>query len=132
MFQDMGITDATLLDDVSSTAETYFRPALTDGTYRAWFMENEDGVVVGGGGLLIAAWPGYPGERQSRRAWILNMYTEPAYRRQGIARRLVETMIAWCRAEGFKAVALHASQEGRPLYELLGFRPTNEMRLRFP
>jgi GNAT superfamily N-acetyltransferase len=132
MFQEMGFTDATLLDDVSSTAEAYLRTALSDGSYRAWLMENEDGVVAGGGGLLIAAWPGFPGERQSRRAWILNMYTEPAYRRRGIARRLVETMIEWCRAEGFRAVALHASQQGRPLYESLGFRPTNEMRLRFP
>jgi GNAT superfamily N-acetyltransferase len=131
MFREMGFTDATLLDEVSSTAEAYFRTALADASYRAWLMENEDGVVVGGGGLLIAAWPGFPGERQSRRAWILNMYTEPAYRRQGIARRLVETMIEWCRAEGFRAVGLHASQQGRPLYESLGFRPTNEMRLRF-
>jgi len=132
MFRDMGTVDARLLNDVTSTAETYFRPALADGSYRAWLMENEDGVVVGGGGLVIAAWPGYPGERQPRRAWILNMYTEPAYRRQGIARRLMEAMIEWCRAEGLSAVALHASEQGRPLYESLGFCPTNEMRLRFP
>jgi len=132
MFQEMGFTDAALLDDVSASADSYFRRAVPDGSYCAWLMENDDGVVVGGGGLLIAAWPGFPGERQSRRAWILNMYTEPAYRRQGIARRLVETMIEWCRAEGFRALALHASPEGRPLYESLGFRPTNEMRLRFP
>ena len=58
------------------------------------------------------------------------MYTEPAYRRQGVARLLVRTMIEWCRAEGFVAVALHASKDGRPLYESFGFRPTNEMRLR--
>jgi len=131
MFQEMGFADAALLDDAGSAAEAYFRPALAEGTYRGWLVENEDGVVVGGGGLLIAAWPGFPGEGQSRRAWILNMYTEPAYRRQGIARCLVETMIQWCRAEGFHAVALHASQQGRPLYEALGFTPTNEMRLRF-
>jgi hypothetical protein len=38
-------------------------------------------------------------------------------------------MIAWCREQGYKTVALHASDEGRPLYESLGFQPTNEMRL---
>ena len=131
MFQEMGFVDAALLDDVSSAAEAYFRPALADGSYRAWLMENDDGVVVGGGGLLIAAWPGFPGERQSRRAWILNMYTEPAHRRQGIAREIVKTILDWCRAEGFTAVALHASKDGQPLYESFGFRPANEMRLRF-
>ncbi len=131
MFREMGHTQPAGLDDVTQSAEAYFRKALPEGAYRGWLAETEDGQVVGGGGLLIAAWPGFPGEKQSRRAWILNMYTEPAYRRQGIAKRLVETMIEWCRAEGFTAVALHASKEGRALYEALGFTPTNEMRLRF-
>ena len=57
------------------------------------------------------------------------MYTDPEFRRQGIARRLMQTMIDWCRKEGFVRVDLHASDKGRPLYESLGFEPTNEMRL---
>jgi hypothetical protein len=38
-------------------------------------------------------------------------------------------MLEWCRAERFTAVALHASVDGRALYDELGFTPTNEMRL---
>jgi hypothetical protein len=38
-------------------------------------------------------------------------------------------MIDWCRENGFINVGLHASDEGRPVYEQLGFKPTNEMRL---
>ncbi len=131
MFREMGYTDPALLDDVTNSAEAYFKTALPNGVYLGWLVETDDGEVVGGGGLLIAAWPGFPGERQSRRAWILNMYTEPAHRRQGVDRRLVEAMVEWCRAEGFTAVALHASKEGRRMYESFGFQPTNEMRLRF-
>ena len=33
-----------------------------------------------------------------------------------------------CRGNGIESVVLHASGEGRPLYEKLGFTPTNEMR----
>jgi GNAT superfamily N-acetyltransferase len=131
MFREMGFTDPAGLNDVAETAAVYFRRALPDGTYRAWLVQTDDGQVVGGGGLLIAGWPGFPGEKQSRRAWIVNMYTEPSHRRQGIATRVMETIIEWCRAEGFTAVALHASKEGRTLYESFGFQPTNEMRLRF-
>ena len=131
MFRDMGFTDAELLADVAETAEPYFREALANGSYRAWLVETDDGRVIAGGGVLIAAWPGFPGEKQSRRVWILNMYTEPAYRRQGIAREIVAAIVEWCRVEGFKAVALHASRKGRGLYESFGFQPTNEMRLRF-
>jgi hypothetical protein len=39
-------------------------------------------------------------------------------------------MIQWLKEQGFSSVVLHASDEGRPLYETLGFVPTNEMRLR--
>jgi hypothetical protein len=41
----------------------------------------------------------------------------------------MDALIKWCRAEGFGSVSLHASPFGRPLYEQMGFLPTNEMRL---
>ena len=41
----------------------------------------------------------------------------------------MEHLLAWCRGEGIEVVELHASDEGRPLYESLGFIQTNEMRL---
>ena len=58
------------------------------------------------------------------------MYTEPAARRRGLAKRLLQVMTDWCREHGFSNVSLHASDAGRPLYESFGFRPTNEMRLK--
>ena len=47
----------------------------------------------------------------------------PEARRHGIAKRLVQAMIDWCRKEGFSSVSLHASDAGRPLYASLGFQP---------
>ena len=73
--------------------------------------------------------PTHPRDPQPRRATILNLYTYPQYRRQGLARLLMQTMIDRCRGEGFASVSLHASDDGRLLYEALGFQPTNEMRL---
>jgi GNAT superfamily N-acetyltransferase len=67
---------------------------------------------------------------ECRRVTILNVYTDPAYRRRGIARALMETMIDWCRRERFARVTLHASDDGRHLYESLGFEASNEMRLK--
>ena len=62
---------------------------------------------------------------------ILNVYTEPEFRKQGIARQIMSTILTWTREHGLRSVNLHASAEGRPLYEKLGFEATNEMRLRF-
>ena len=79
--------------------------------------------------MMIVPWLSRPADPKPRRAWILNVYTEREYRRQGIARRVMETMIAWCRQAGFQSVSLHTSEDGRPLYESLGFKPTEEMKL---
>jgi GNAT superfamily N-acetyltransferase len=57
------------------------------------------------------------------------MFTEPEHRRRGLARLLMDTIVTWCRAEGLRFLYLHASDEGRPLYQSLGFVPSNEMRL---
>ena len=58
----------------------------------------------------------------ARRGNVLNVYTEPHARRQGLARRLMETAMVWCRDNGIRAVILHASPDGRPLYESLGLQ----------
>jgi GNAT superfamily N-acetyltransferase len=50
------------------------------------------------------------------------MYTEPEHRRQGLARRLMDAMIAWCGREGYGTLYLHASDEGRALYASLWLR----------
>jgi hypothetical protein len=42
----------------------------------------------------------------------------------------MQHVIAWCRSERIESVVLHASDDGRTLYEQLGFIPTTEMRLR--
>jgi hypothetical protein len=42
----------------------------------------------------------------------------------------METALDWCSRNGYAEVTLRASDAGRPLYEALGFEPTNEMRRR--
>jgi len=131
MFTDMGLADSKDLDAMEVTFAPYVTRALGNGSYRGWLAETDGGRVVAGGGLIVHEWPARPGNPSDpRRAYILNVYTEPEHRKQGLARRIVTTIIAWCRAEGFWAVSLHASADGRALYESLGFERTNEMRLK--
>jgi GNAT superfamily N-acetyltransferase len=129
MFREMGGGYESKLDTFDKASRTYFENALRDGSYYGLLCEI-DGEIVAGGGVVIAAWPGSPLNFDARRAWILNIYVEPAYRRRGIARSIVDTLVEWCRRNGFQSVALHSSEYGRSLYEKLGFQSTNEMRLR--
>ena len=129
MFRDMGRATETQLDEVVVAAERFLRNALPTGGYRGWFAVALDGRIAAGAGITIVPWPGHPGDAVNRRGWIQNVYTEPEFRHRGLARRIMETIVEWCRAEGFYAVSLHASTFGRPLYEAMGFQQTNEMRL---
>jgi GNAT superfamily N-acetyltransferase len=129
MFSEMGGDYQSQLDDFEPASRLYFNSALRDGSYYGVFGEV-DGATVAGGGVVIAAWPGSPLNFDPRRAWILNVYVEPEHRGRGYARAVMEALIDWCRGQGFRSVALHASEEGRTLYDKLGFRSTNEMRLK--
>jgi len=130
MFEEMGFREAAVLHRVEAVSRDYFTEALRTGTYVGWMAVDAEGQVVGGGGIVVAAWPGYPEEKHAKRAWILNMYTEPGARRCGVAKQLMQVMIEWCRNEGYGAVSLHASAAGHPLYESMGFKATNEMTLK--
>jgi len=114
MYADMDRADAAALDRMQLAAEAHLSGALRDGSYRGWLAEAS------------------PEQPYARRAVVHNVYTDHGFRRRGIARRLMETMLEWCGAEGFAAVALHASDDGRALCLSMGFRPTNETRPTFP
>jgi GNAT superfamily N-acetyltransferase len=130
MFADMGQREPAALDAMDASSRPLFARGLADGSYRGWLAEEEGGRVVAGGGIIMLTYHSSPPDPQPRRAWIVNMYTEREYRRRGLARRLMQEMIAWCRAQPMTTIYLHASDEGRALYESLGFTPTNELRLR--
>jgi GNAT superfamily N-acetyltransferase len=129
MFFDMGKQDLTVLDEMARSFQPWLADKISKREYLSWFAIAEDGSVAAGAGLWLMNWP--PGLYTSEpwRGNILNVYTEHRHRRRGLARRLVTTATQWCRTNGIPIVVLHASDEGRPLYEALGFQPTNELRL---
>ena len=128
MCEDMNYTDGGALSTMVTVTANYLKKAIPEGSFRSW-LACDKGEVVAGGAVVIVSWPAHAYDLECRRATILNVYTNPDYRRRGIARQILQTMIAWCKQEGFARVTLHASEHGRHLYETLGFEPSNEMRL---
>jgi GNAT superfamily N-acetyltransferase len=128
MFTEMGIGDSSQRDLYVPEFEQFAVRALADGSFLAWLAETDAGTVVAGGALFIVPWPANPKARMQKRAFLLNVYTEPDQRRRGHARRVVQTIVDWCRSQGFESVFLHASDAGRPMYLSMGFSPTSELR----
>jgi GNAT superfamily N-acetyltransferase len=131
MFRDMGHSDQAGMDRMTEKLRPWLLDKLNSGEYVAWLVIAPDGAIAAGAGLWLMDWIPHVIGAGPGRGNILNVYTESEYRRRGLARCLVETAVAWCRDNGVDTVILHASPEGRALYESLGFAATNEMRIRF-
>ena len=135
MFRDMGELPDALRDTLEQAATAYFARAIPKGRYVAWvaYARDRPSEIVGGAGLQLRELLPRPHRAQTRlmrgpQALILNVFTERPWRRRGVAEALMRELLEWCRENGVESVVLHASNEGRPLYEKLGFTPTNEMR----
>ena len=126
MFTDMGIAlDAPALD---RDFRAWLAEMMPAGTYHAWLVEHRGGGVVAGGGVSVLPWPPGPRYMGNRIGVVYNVYTEPAHRRHGLARLVMDAIHAWCRDAGIGSVALNASRDGRPLYESMGYQlPPNPM-----
>ena len=129
MFSDMGHQDAAALDAMTAAFLLWVRQKMTLEEYVAWLAVSPEGSIVSGLGLWLMDWPPHMIGPGARRGNILNVYTELPFRRQGIARQLMNVALDWCRANGIRAVILHASDNAQRLYDSLGFESTNEMRI---
>ncbi len=130
MFAEMGFSNPRMLSAIARNSRKLLESWLRKGLYHGWLAETREGKIIGGGGVGITDWPPNPHSVRTQRATVFNVYVEPRFRRQGLARRLMKIMIEWCREQGFGVVTLHASSAGRSLYESMGFKPTSEMRLK--
>jgi GNAT superfamily N-acetyltransferase len=127
MFAAMGGYDEALLDGIRRASEPWVARMIGEGKYVGWITSHESRAIASGG-LLILDWPPHPFDPSGeKRGYLLNFFVDPEYRRRGLARALVELCLAEARGRSIRVVSLHASSEGRPVYEQLGFRPTNEM-----
>jgi GNAT superfamily N-acetyltransferase len=101
---------------------SWLRATMPAGDYVAWVGEAAPDDIAGGGGISLLRWP--PGPRPvpgDRLAFVYNVYTEPAHRKRGLARSLMETIHAWCASQGIHALALNGAADARHLYESLGY-----------
>ena len=138
MFRDMELMPEPLFDSYRTLCQARLSEQLASGEYIGWLAcphELTDLTVAGAGVQLRRVLPHPVGETggeiaiaEGRHAVVLNVFTEPDWRRRGLASLLVKRIIAWAREECLDRLVLHASDEGRVVYERLGFVQTNEMR----
>ena len=112
-----------------SQVADYLATHVDGGTYRL-FVAEEGGRIVGMGGLVVVDRPPHPRSRRSAEGFIVNVYTLPRWRGRGIGRAIMDALVADGRQLRLRRVWLRTSEEGRTLYESMGFRdPGNYLAL---
>ncbi|HSU17143.1 GNAT family N-acetyltransferase [Longimicrobium sp.] len=135
MFRDMGDLPDELYPQLVEATRAWMERGIPAGEYVAWLASpaGSDEVVAGAGVHLRTIIPRPRDRREIEtgpQGLIVNVFTERAWRRRGVAERLMRELLAWTRENGIPRPILHASREGRPLYERLGFEASNEMKFR--
>ena len=106
--------------DLAPALKDYYSRHMADGTFVSWIVLDGD-KIVGTSGMSFVEKPPYFGCPSGRIGLLSSMFTDPAYRRKGIARELLSRVVEEARAYGCGTVQITASDMGVLLYTSFGF-----------
>ncbi len=106
--------------DLVPALRDYYTRHMKDGTFVSYLALDGE-KIVGTSGMSFVEKPPYFGCPSGRIGLLSSMYTDPEYRRMGIARQLLQRVIEEARNYGCGAVQITASDMGVKLYTAYGF-----------
>ena len=115
-----GKSDEMYKNKLKHDLELYFRKSLEGGWFFALYAETE-GKILSFGAIIIKEIPGDSNKSSYLEGDILNMYTVPEARRQGISSMILEHLLTEAKSMGISKVALHTSKDGEIMYRKFGF-----------
>lgn len=128
MWFDMGERNRIKLDEHDRTFRRWVRLRLKSRTVVGWVAETDGGDLVAGAIMWLRPAVSEPGVRHLVQPYLLSMYTEPKWRRLGLASRIVTEAMKWAKSKGYGEIRLHASSMGTRIYIRQGFKRTWEMK----
>ena len=106
--------------DLKPMLKDYYQRHMSDNTFISWIaVDNEK--IIGTSGISIVEKPPYFGCPSGKIGLLSSMFTDKAYRRQGIAKTLLSKVINEAREHGCGTVQITASDMGVLLYTDFGF-----------
>lgn len=108
------------LQELEQANRAYYQSALPNGEHIACFA-RAGGQIIGCGGVCFYREMPSPDNPGGRCAYLMNIYTRPAFRGQGAGGETVAWLIRQARARRITKITLETSDQARPLYEKMGF-----------
>ena len=129
MFESMGFNNFRILQLTSDQSRKYFLEHMQNNKFYGWVAITKKGRIISNAAVIIDHHPPGPNNLTGKIAYIFNLYTYPEFRQQGIAMKLMKTILKWAKEKNIPLVTLHATDYGEKLYKSLGFTDSREMRL---
>ena len=107
--------------DLVPALKDYYHRHLADGTFVSWLATDGE-KIIGTSGMSFVEKPPYFGCPNGRIGLLSSMFTDPDYRRRGIAKELLRRVTDEARAYGCGMVQITASDMGVLLYTAFGFK----------
>ena len=107
--------------DLTPALKDYYSRHMADGTFVSWLAFDGD-KIIGTSGMSFVEKSPYFGCPSGRIGLLSSMYTNPEYRRQGIAKELLDRVVNEAKAYGCGTVQITASDMGVKLYTSYGFK----------
>lgn len=107
--------------DLESALKEFYNRHMADGTFVSWLAMDGD-KIIGTSGMSFVEKPPYFSCPTGKLGLLSSMYTDPDYRRMGIAKELLHRVVEEARSYGCGAVHITASDMGVKLYTAYGFK----------
>ncbi len=113
-------TDENDTNIVSSASRDYFIKKFQTGEFQVWLAEQND-KIIGVSGIQFLERPPLYDNITGKEAVIMNVFTDPDRRGEGIASKLLKDIIDYAKENGARRITLRAIGKDRRIYEKLGF-----------
>ncbi|MCP4763240.1 MAG: GNAT family N-acetyltransferase [archaeon] len=118
------------LEKLKNSIRYYFQDKISSGDFISWIMINNDEIIATSGMYFRVAPPNFS-NLSGKEAYIMNIYTNPKWRKKGIATSLLNKNIDDAIGRGIEKIFLHTTEYGKSIYLKRGFQfHGDEMRLK--
>ena len=108
--------------DLRPALKDYYNRHLVDGTFVSWIaVDVDEDKIIGTSGISFVEKPPYFGCPSGKMGLLSSMFTNPDYRRRGIAKELLHRVVEEARKYGCGTIQITASDMGVKLYTSYGF-----------